>query len=414
MGNTFGTSRQQVKLVDPREIRTNRVRFGRAAVRDLALANSLYVPGGKLPVRGWILLTRKDYDLVSDGSARYGSNFQLTIDQFDSTAAALTFSNLSIVQARCVSTGLSASQEAIYLVELTDARGILCNQWFQHPTTSYYNVLSPSYPGQYYTNSMKLGVSVWSWSQMVENLWLQLSVLGAYPGLPGGLTGVPVNWNLPGAPAWPALCAMLDHLGLGVSCDLTNAAPYGIVSLGADDAAFDAIAAKYAGRIQDDLEWIDAGAGRVPGSVIVYFRKVYQQYGTEETIRRDSQQWATGVVYSVVVNAPSDFDGATGVHGMWDEFPVRVDVNGVPIAADVTQAAAIAAERVQQYFDLIYSRTSGYLNRVYTGVLPFYAGSQVDGVCWQQDFRSPKRAGWTTTILRGDVAENWPEVYPHG
>jgi hypothetical protein len=400
MLNAFGTATSQVALVDPRDARRYRQRFRRDAVRELACANSLYVPLGERPARGWILLPRSDYDSIRG----YGTSYQLNLG-----IPGLSFGNLSIVQAQSVTTGLLGDQDAIYLVELTDARGVLANQFFQYPTNSYYNVLSPAYPGRYYASSMSGGITNWTWATMIGDLWNQLTFfLGAFPGLPIVPSGTPTNWNLPGVSAWRALNAMLTHIGLGISCDLTSATPYGIVSLGAADASFDNLTAKYVNRLEDDLDWIDLGSGRVPGNVIVYFRRINQYYGTEETIRRDNLQWATNSVYSVNVSAPAFFVGAVGTHYIQDDFPVRYDIDGNPLAADVATAAAIATERVSQYFDDIYSRTSGSMNRTYTGVLPFYAGSQVDGVCWRQDFQDQQREGWRTQVIRGDL---WPEIY---
>jgi len=350
------------------------------------------------------LLTRGDYDLVRG----YGTNYTLNFaDVLDGTN--LTFQNLSIVQAKCVTTGIIDDPAAIYLVELTDLRGILWNQWFQFPVESYYNVLSPAYPDLHYADSLNAG-SPFSWQTMVADMWSLLG-LGSFPGLPSAPASIPTNWNLPGVHGWPRLCDMLYHVGMSVSVDPTSLTPYGIVENGDDDANFDALTAKYlkANKLEDDLNWIDIGSGRVPGIVIVYFRRVNQYYGTEETIRRDSGQWATNSVYPIAVAAPSSFAGAVGTHGMFDDYPIRFDVDGNPLAADVIEATAIATERVQQYFDDIYSRTSGYLNRTYTGILPFFPGSQIDGVCWRQDFRDQDREGFRTQILRGPL---WPEVYP--
>jgi hypothetical protein len=83
----------------------------------------------------------------------------------------LTFKGLSIVQAQCVTTGLPDAPEAIYLVELTDQRGVISNRFFEFPTNSYYNVLSPAYPANYYSASLN-GGSAWTWNGMIGNmLW---------------------------------------------------------------------------------------------------------------------------------------------------------------------------------------------------------------------------------------------------
>jgi hypothetical protein len=409
MPQTFGlpaSTGRKVQLCDPIDAARYRDRFGRPVVPELARANSLYVPAGNMPARGWILLSRADYDLVRG----YGTAYQLTIQSRGQQP--ITFGGLSIVTARCVTTGLSGDPKALYLVELTDARGVLANEWFALPTNSYYNVLAPAYPGLYYDTSLNggFGGSPWTWSGMIGDVWAQMPILGAFPGLPSAPLSTPTNWNLPGVPAWQALSAMLEHIGMGVACNLTLSPAYSIVSMGGTDAVFDGMTTRYATNLQDDLEPLDIGAARVPGTVIVYFRRVNQQYGTEETVRKDSNQWATASVYSVSVPAPAAFTGAPGTGFIWDDFAVRYDVNNQPLAADVVTAGLIAAERVSQYFDLIYSRTSGAMNKRYAGALPFYAGSQVDGVCWRQDYANG-REGWRTQIIRGDLGDVWPGVY---
>lgn len=395
MPNTFGG----YPLVDPRFVRAHRERFRRDMLPLIERANSLYIPVGLFPVKGWILIERSVLNKLS----KYLNTFELQLDSF--VTPAMTFSGLSIVQSQCVTTGVSADPNAIYLVELTDNRGILCNKWFEYPTISYYNVLSPAYPDNYYDSSLNSGTA-WTWDGMVSNLWAQINgFLGAtYPGLPISPANQPINWIFPGTGCYRALCQVLEHIGCTVTCDLTSAKPYGIVQEGGSDTAFSSLTTLYDKYKEDDQEWIDEGSGRVPGWVKVCFHRVNQYYGTEEEIRRDSLQWETGSIYSVTVAAPVFFTGALGTAILWDDFAVRYDINGNPLAADVATAATIATNRVNQFYDRIYSGTQGYMRRVYSGVLPFKTGSQVDGVAYKQDFGGTggaARGGWTTTIIQG-------------
>lgn len=389
--NSFGTTTRKFQLVDPRDVRTNRVRFRRDAIVSLERANSFYCPVGRFPSRGWILLPRFDYDELD----HYSTSLELEL-------GSLLLKNVSIVQARCVTRGLEGD-DAIYLVELTDDRGVLWNRWFQAPTLSVYNVRSPAYPNTFYGTT-------YTWSTMVQDLWTQMPTLGAYPGLPTVPTGTPENWYFHGTPAWTALCDVLDSLGMSVACDLTLDSPFTIVNSGAADAAFSALQTKYLPNLEDDMEWLDVGAGRVPAIVYVLFRRRYEYYGTEETVRSDAFQWTLDPFYSVAVAAPAFFNGATGKHFLLDTFTVRRDYSGTNNAADVATAATIAAERVTQYFGRVYSATDGFLSQTYTGALPFTTGSQVDGVCWAQDYYDQKRQGWKTYIVRGE-SPPWPGVW---
>jgi hypothetical protein len=243
---------------------------------------------------------------------------------------------------------------------------------------------------------------------MVKDIWQEMPLLGTYPGLPFGPLSRPQNWIFPGVSAWDGLCDVLDHLGCSVAVDLTNQTSYAIVRHGDDDAAFDTLQQSYAGRLEDDLAWIDVGSGRAPATVTVNFHQRYKSCGQEETVTRTAHQWLTNAIYQVDVTAPNDFTDAFGDHFIWDDFPVRLDVDGFPIGADVTTAMAIATERVDQYYRKIYWETLGYLDQTYTGCLPFKTGRQVNGVCWKQDFRE-QRAGWRTQIVRHKYPQ-WKEL----
>lgn len=393
------------ELYDPRLPKAHRVRFRRDLIPLLSRANALYVPSGRWPARGYILLRRADYEQLNP----YSTSLALQIDDF--IHPALTFRGLTVVQAQCVTAGVRGAADAIYLVEITDKRGTLCNQWFCSSTTSQFNAISPSYPGEYYSLTLN-STFPWTWSEMVGNLWTQMPILGSYPGLPSTPLGTPTNWIFPGCSCWEALNRILDHLGMQVTVDLALSSPYGIAETGGIDVTFTQQEGQYLDLIEDDQEYIDAGSGRVPREVVVYFHRRNEHYGTEETIRRDSLQWQSTPLYSVTVPASgafASFASAAGAAYIWDDFTVRYDIDNNPLAVDVSTANAIAVERVQQFYTRIYHGTLGYLHRIYTGVLPFTAGSQLDGVAWRQDFRDQSRLGWRTEIIRGPEPP-WQEV----
>ena len=410
--NTFGQSYVEgsraellVPLYDPRSARLDRVRHGRSDIPDLSRANSLYVPTGRWPSRGWVMLARGDYDLLD----KYSTTLQLELGdprQPDNVAA---LKNLSIVQAQCVTRGLVADDNALYLVEVTDGRGVLHNNWFQFPLTTQYNIRVPAYPQQFYTSSMN-GGTTWTWTTMLQDMWTQIGThLGAWPGLPYAPAGTPEGFWFTGVPAWTALCDVLDYLGLTVACNLTQSAPFTIVQPGAADAAFTTLQDKYGAttssfyHLEDDLEWIDVGAARVPKTLKVLFRRRNSIYGTEETVtyRSDvmADQWSMDTVYTVSITAPSTFASAVGTHYLWSDFTVRYDDSSNPLDADIATATAIAQERVTQYFAMIYRQTLGRMSRTYAGALPFATGSLVDGIRWSMD--GVRHAGWTTEIVRG-------------
>lgn len=390
-------------LIDRKPIVSARRLRNRETIPELDYANCFATPAGRWPSRGWVLVRRGDYN----GLNKYAQNLQLNFTD-TATKTSVTLQGLSIVQAKCVSRGVAGDPNAAYLVELTDARGIMHSDWFQFPTASQYNIVAPAYPGLFYAGSINSGVP-WNWSGMIGDLWGQMGAfLGGFPGLPSNPTATPEAFSFPGVGCWASLCRILDLIGMQVVADHTSATPYGIVSLSAADGKLQAAQIKYAGKLEDDFEYIDVGAGRIPGSVTVYFHRRSEYYGTEEAVRRDALQWWTTPLYSVTIGAPAQFAKAPGTEYLWDDFVVRFDVDGNVLPADAAQALSIATERSGQYYSRAYRGTVGYMRQTYAGCLPFVTGPQTDGVLYyqadgRQDFR-------TEVVRTGEAPWEWVKV----
>lgn len=411
--NSFGPyATQRYPLYDVREAIESRRRFRRRVIPALERANSFYCPSGRYPSKGWILLSRKDYNNIS----KYSTSLQLEIGDSREADNVSVLKNLSIVQAQCVTRGLVNDENALYLIELTDKRGLLYNEWFKFPLNAQYNIRSPAYPQTFIRSSMNSGVPVtttWTWATMIRDIWERMSTfLGTWPGLPYAPAGTPEGFWFSGVPAWTTLCDLLDHIGMRVACNLTQNEPFTIVRLDTTDTAFTALTTRYETHLEDDLEWIDIGAGRVPRTVKVLFRRRNSVYSTEETMpyRNDAmaEQWSMKHVYEVSVDAPASFSSAVGTHYIWSDFTVRYDDSSNPLDADITMARLIARERVTQYYANI--DPSSYISRTYAGALPFTTGAQVDGVCWYQNHTSRDWYGWRTNVVSGP-APPWPEIY---
>ena len=412
--NTFGQGyvqgqqySQLFPIYDPREVMGNRRRFRRGTVALLDRCNNFYCPAGCFPSRGWVLMARSDYTRLDP----YSKTLQLDIGDTNAQGNVQPLTGLSIVQAQCVTRGLATDPNALYLVEITDARGILSNRWFQFPTTktSVYNIRAPGYPtsdrgGTFYSESMN-GATTWTWSTMLENLWNQMGTfLGTWPGLPDVPDGTPEGYWLGGVPAWGALCDVLDHLGMMVAVDHQSSTPYTIVRDGAEDSTFTTLQTSYRPSLQDDLEWIDVGAGRVPLTVRVFFKRHGGVYGTEETTpyRSDNMamQWSIPPAYSVDVTTTdlglTAFAGAVGTHSIWSNYKVRYDQNNAIIAHDAAYALTLARQQALHYYGRI--DPAQYLSQTYAGARPFVTGSRVDGVRW---YHGEGRQAWKTQIVHG-------------
>ncbi len=398
--------RLSLPLFDPRLVRSHRERFYRDMLPDLEKANCFYCPGGRWPSLGFVLVRLADFAALQSFTAvggLYATTLALQMDDYVNPP--ITLQNLALVSGRCATRGNPLDPASVYLLQLTDMQGVMYNPWFQFPTSSQYNMVAPAYPGRYYSASLNAG-NPWTWNQLIGDLWNQMSAfLGPYPGLPSAPAATPENFAFPGVSCWEALNLLLELQGFVVATNLQNANPFTIVSAGSPDPAFTAMQNAHAGVLEDDLEYQATGSGRVPKTVIVYFHRSNQYYGTEETVRSDSFQWTTTPSYSVTVAGP--YPVATGTAYLWSDFPVRYDVNGTPLAADTARAMAIASDLTTAFFNTIIRGTSGSLQQVYAGALPFSTGSLCDGVKWSQDFRDRDRQGWRTEILRGWL---WDEV----
>lgn len=393
--------------MDPRDVAAERLRFGRDEVPDLARANSYYAMAGRWPDCGWFLLDRASYNTIINAN-QYATDLQVVLSDYVNSN--VTLSNLALVQAQCVTRGLASDTNAIYLIQVTNGKGVLHNPWFAAHTNSQYNVRAQVYDEKFYDWSMN-GTAPWTWSSMLNDLWTQAPLqLGTYPGLPSTPDGTPENYIFVGVPLWEAICGILDHLGMMVAGQYPA---YTIVTAGAADAAFTTLQNRYGLAtsaqfcLKDDMEWIDGGSGRVPGSLTVYFHRRNQVYGTEETIRYDGPNWQAHSSYSVTVSAPASFSRAVGKAFLWDTFTVRYDQEGNPVLADVLTANTIAQQRATQFYSRIFRGTSGFMRQVYAGLMPFTPGSLVDGVRWYNSGYEPDYAGWQTEIVRG---YSWPEV----
>jgi hypothetical protein len=407
-----GVNQVVCPFFDPRFARANRGQYIREVIPELRLANSLMLPGGRYPARGFFLLRRGDLDNLND---KFREDFQLAFDDF--LGGAMLLGPFALVQARCVSRGLASDPDALYLVEVTDGRGLVWNRFYQFPLNQQYNVLAPAYPGQCYADSLVLGV-LWNYNSMLGNIWdkMETPLGAAWPGLPVSITDVPTNQIYPGVPAWPVLCEHIERFGLtvGVNPIVSAANPtpptYTLPILGADDPLYNALVAGYQSNLEDDLEWIDSGSGRAPGTLVIYFHRANEYYGTEETVRLDSLQWTTNAYYGIAATAPPPYSGSVGVDFLWDDFVVRFDNDGKPVAVDVAQANLIALGRLNEYFRRIIRGTSGSKKQTYAGLVPFLPGSQLDGVRWYMDHIAG-RLSWRTEIV-SCVGPPWPEVDP--
>lgn len=377
---------------------------------NLENANSFTQHAGRTPSHGWILLSRTSYLALN----RYAAQ---TLVITDGGGATITLKNIYVVGARSPWRGRPADPLSPFLVELTDARGLLKSKIGSTPIYNQYNVLAPAYAGaaltyaSYYRQSIPGATTVWTWDTMLQNLWANAGLLGTWPGLPGTYApvGTPEGWVFNGTPVWDAICDVLEHLGMAVTCDLTLATnPFSVVHVGDADTNFAAQLTASAKVLMEDEDPVSLAAGAVPGHVTVYFHRRNQYAGTESTMTRkniggpESEQWFNQTEYTLNVStgyaSPQSWE-------LWDDFTVRFDESSTALAADTTTAATIAAARVADYVSFITRGGNGDMRQVYAGLRAFKTGSLVDAVC----YRHHDRRDWVTEIVR-DPNGTWAEM----
>src|SRR5262249_47682268 len=114
-----------------------------------------------------------------------------------------------------------------------------------------------------------------------------------------------------GVSAWGAICQLLTRIGCTVKADLTAAAgsQFTIVQIGADDADSDAILSLAAPVKIHDAEYLSNTRGRIPGNVLVHFRKQHES----------SPHLLAELPYTVLITSPDD-SAEDVIHPIWDDM----------------------------------------------------------------------------------------------
>jgi hypothetical protein len=389
-------------VMDPSEAAAALAALGKPVRPEFAHCNSLLNPLHRQPAHGWLLMLRADLNRIKL------DNLQTLIVSDGSTQ--LTIPNLVICkEPLCLTPSIYPNDpDALYLVEVSDARWRVQNPYYAIPANKQYNVRAPAYGGAagsgiYYAGTLNAG-SAWTWLGIVQDLWsLMTTQLGAAPAaLPYTPDGTPEGWIFPGVPAWEALCQVLDRLACAVKWDPV-AATYSIVQVGAADAAATALLKSLSGRLLHDAAYLDITRGKVPYGVTVYFHRKELYGGTEKTTAQDTSQWQTGSVYSIQVAGPAAVTALAepGTYTpLWDDEPALYDGSGT-----LTNAAALASratDRANAFYEALLPPGGDRLRRLYSGLVRITPGSTLKAVAWRQlqDPGGPLDRSLITEVVR--------------
>lgn len=385
--------------IDGRAVIIN-VPKGTAAWRK---ANAVFCPLGPAPTQAWFLMTKGSLDELDENAAHTVRWKQITRadDGSADVVTTLQFAGLYMVSAERLLHGGPGDANALFLVELADARLLAarnsdCGSIIANVRTFASNVDYLPETAQY------------TWHSLVEALWDACGLLGTFPGLPSGLPidGVPDSTWLIGLNAWRALTAVLDQLDCGIvhnvpvmlNEDGTPIAEpdttYSIVQLGASQTI-----AAAASTLQWNAEPLTMAASQAAATLNVYFYYHRQNYGQERDTEIDSN-WA--------VNGAGDYTaistgitGAVGTKAIWDDLKLVLDENSSPL--NFSSIITRAGNRRDRYAT---RWTVENQHRIHYGLLgDFLPGGQIRATLWRNwdDGDSPLGGTVTEFICRSEL-----------
>lgn len=356
-------------------------------------ANSYTCPRGPHPGRAFVLMHKPDVD----GIRGNGINEAYPLEFFAGNKAA-KFPKMYWHLGHNVSGGHTSDKDRVYMCELVDKREILrmCG------CTKQYNLRVPAPPDNpgstvlsFHAESLNGGVAVWTWQQVIADLWALLpNIAGATPTLPVTPVGSPIDLQF-----FEGVLDAIEEIANKVQCTLAYdpiADTFSLVKLGATQNGLAAIVNGYTNLYLDDADPISGAVTRAPETIRVCFHRVDKHYGTERTTPR-LNNWLTGSVWVEPV--------ATGTPGavvntsitLWDDLPAVADFSGT-----VTNTADLTARANQVAAAWLVNAGQSHGRRLYQGICPeFRPGSELESVCWR-NFSD----GFCTEILKKPIELN--------
>lgn len=404
MAKTIQLTLDGQPLLNSADEAANLALLNRPQPDGFALANSLINPLGREPARGRLLLSRAALNAINlDGLH--------TLVMVDPLGNRVSVGGLVIIKepVNITASNVANDVKSAYLVDVADARWRVRNPHYSVVINHQFNVRAPAYAAAgdataYYAGSLNTGTA-WTWLGMVQTIWTTMATqLGTAPAsLPFTPDGTPESWIFPGVPAWDSLCDVLDRIGCAVVWNATTGL-YSIVRVGVADAAGDAIIAAAAPRRIDDAECLTVVRGKIPSNVVVYFRRVRQWGGSEESATNTSSQWASTPLVAVTVNGTAANTEANTSAVIFDDLPALYDSTGA--AMNSSAISTRAAERAADYYRQMTGAGGGRFRRLFSGLVNIAPGATVKGVAWRQD----GGGAIVTEVVRAPAL---PSGFPH-
>lgn len=332
------------------------------------LANSVFCPLGPAPTQAWFVMTRQSVNALDKDSAHTVTWQYIEAEDAGTptTTRTLTFPGLYIVKAERLMHGAVGDTNALYLVEFADARLIAARK--SDSGSLRVNLRSYANAADYLT-----GTSGGTWASLLTSLWNACGVLGAYPGLPGGLPidGQPENTWIIGLNGYRALNAVLEQLDCAI-CHNPLTGAYTIVQLGGTQTV-----AAAATSLKWNSEPVNPLATRAAANLNIYFYWHRKAYGQERDTELENN-WAYEGDGTLITKA-TGITGALGSVPLWDDLPV---VKGETNNELNTSAITTRAENRKTRYATRWGVTNQH--RIHFGLLTdFVPGGQIRAVLWR-------------------------------
>lgn len=369
-------------------------------------ANSVHLMRGSKPGNAWMLMLKRDLDLLSRDVLH-------TITWYASDSAVPTeFKNWVIVDTVAIDVSHTGDTTAAFLVYFEDLRRL-----FKRSSAAVqYNVRMPAptttttTEDRYYTDTLNAG-SLYTWQNIVDDLWdilfeeMPASVVKpTAPALPYTPESTPENLRFIGVSGWDAFCSVLEAVNCTYVYDPVHNV-HSIVRLGREQTELTDAITKYASRLTFHVAGDDGydQLAKMPRVVRVFFRKRITYAGIERDTA-DANNWELSQWYT------KDYStGATngfGVLPVWGDIDALYDdqtgpTNSTELTDRANEIGADVASRIL-YDD---KKVANFYAGIISDVIP---GSQLERVTIRN--YGDNRGTLTEWIAGASVADSMGDV----
>lgn len=378
-----------MQVYDPSRLAADLTRIDRPIAKFWGKANNFVLPRGRNPGIGHLLMLHRDV-VNLDGSF---TNFSHVLRFDDDYDGGVTIHKLGISRVQAL-TGMNVKDvpEAMYLVEVTDARSIAPYSAVDKTyNVRTYQYLSTSDSSDYYYHSLNSG-SAWTWTEIINDLWAYLPTAMASVTIGASWpTGFPENYSFRGMNAWDAINKILDDTGHTIYRNLLGVwtiSPKGSSqNINRQEATF-----RQQGYVRD-ATWDHPNKDdsiQIPAKVSVYFHAAYHAFQSvtpdpNSRVVTGKDAWISMPLYKEEFTSTTLFPNLQAPIGtnaaIHDSLCAYYDEAGTLLnGAQLTSRAQSVAEN---YLTAKAYRDDPTLHSVYLGyhaqILP---GPEVEAVWW--------------------------------